>query len=89
MTSASAIDEVIAALHAVIAELDDADRAATGAAGKTSEAVTRATVLGAPAATAGLTAVRESIEKLTQQVQAAIEVANDIVAQATAVADGT
>lgn len=39
--------------------------------------------------TAGLAAVSGSIEKLAQQVQAATELANDIVAQATAVADGT
>jgi hypothetical protein len=33
--------------------------------------------------------VSGSIERLAQQVQAAIEIANDIVAQTTAVADGT
>jgi len=86
MTSASAIEEVVTALHAVIGELDDAGHARNGKAGK---ALTRATTLGAPTATAGLAAVSGSIERLAQQVQAAMEIANDIVEQAPAVADGT
>jgi hypothetical protein len=58
-------------------------------AGKAGDALTRPTTLGAPAAAAGLAAVSGSIEKPAKQVQAALEIANDIVAQATAVADGT
>jgi hypothetical protein len=89
MTSASAIGEVVTALHAAIGQLDNAGHATNDAAGKAGEALTRATTLGAPTAEAGLAAVSGSIERLAQQVQAAIEIANDIVAQATAVADGT
>ena len=89
MTSASAIEELVAALHVVIGELDDASHATNDAAGRAGEALTRATTLGAPAAEAGPAAVSGSIERLAQQIQAAIEIANDIVAQATAVADGT
>jgi hypothetical protein len=40
MTSASAIEEVVAALHAVIGELDDAGHARNDAAGKAGEALT-------------------------------------------------
>jgi hypothetical protein len=54
MTSASAIEEVVAALHAVIGELDDAGHARNDAAGKASEALTRATTLGAPTAISGV-----------------------------------
>lgn len=85
----SAIDEVIAALQAVIDELDDTTNAANGAATKTDEAVTQAVALGATGAVAGLTMVKDSIDKLTQQVHATIDIANDTISQARAVADGT
>jgi hypothetical protein len=85
----SAIDEVIAALQAVIDELDDTTNAANGAATKTDEAVTQAVALGATGAVAGLTMVKDSIDKLTQQVHATIDIANDTINQARAVADGT
>jgi len=85
----SAIDEVIAALQAVIDELNDTTNAASGAATKTDEAVTQAVALGATGAVAGLTAVKDSIDKLTQQVHATIDIANDTISQARAVADGT
>ena len=85
----SAIDEVIAALQAVVDELDDATNAANGAATKTDEAVTQAVALGTTGAVAGLTMVKDSIDKLTQQVQATIDITNDTINQARAVADGT
>jgi hypothetical protein len=85
----SAIDEVIAALQAVIDELNDTTNAANGAATKTDEAVTQAVALGATGAVAGLTAVKDSIDKLAQQVHATIDIANDTMGQARAVADGT
>ena len=85
----SAIDEVIAALQAVIDELNDTTNAANGAATKTDEAVTQAVALGATGAVAGLSMVKDSIDKLTQQVHATIDIANDTINQARAVADGT
>jgi len=85
----SAIDEVIIALQAVADELNDATNAATNATAKADDAVTQAVALGATAAVAGLSAVKESIEKLNQQVQGTIDIANDTITQARAVADGT
>lgn len=85
----SAIDEVIAALQAVIDELNDTTNAANGAASKTDEAIAQAVALGATGAVAGLTMVKDSIDKLTQQVHATIDIANDTINQARAVADGT
>jgi hypothetical protein len=85
----SAIDEVIAALQAVIDELNDTTNAAGAASAKADEAVTQAVALGTTATVAGLTAVKDSIDKLTQQVYATIDIANDTINQARAVADGT
>jgi hypothetical protein len=85
----SAIDEVIAALQAVIDELNDTSNAASGANSKADEAVTQAVALGATGAVAGLTAVKDNIDKLSQQVHATIDIANDTIDQARAVADGT
>lgn len=85
----SAIDEVIASLQGVIDELNDTSNAASAAASKTDEAVNQAVALGATATVAGLSAVKESIEKLSQQVQGTIDIANDTINQARAVADGT
>ena len=85
----SAIDEVITALQAVIDELNDTSNAASGANAKADEAVAQAVALGAAGTVAGLTAVKDSIDKLSQQVHATIDVANDTINQARAVADGT
>jgi hypothetical protein len=85
----SAIDEVIAALQSVIDELDDAANAAGNARSETDDAVAQAVALGATNAVAGLTAVKDSIDKLTQQIGATAEVANDAIGHARAVADGT
>lgn len=85
----SAIDEVIAALQAVIDELTDTTNAAGAASTKAEEAVAQAVALGTTASVAGLTAVKDSIDKLTQQVYATIDIANDTINQARAVADNT
>ncbi|MET8153299.1 hypothetical protein ACIBSW_19315 [Actinoplanes sp. NPDC049668] len=85
----SAIDEVITALQAVADELNDATNAASHAATKADDALTQAVALGATATVAGLSAVKESIDKLHQQVQGTIDIANDTATQARAVADGT
>lgn len=85
----SAIDEVIASLQGVIDELNDTSNAANAAAAKTDEAVNQAVALGATATVAGLTTVKESIEKLSQQVYGTIDIANDTISQARAVAEGT
>jgi hypothetical protein len=84
----SAIDEVITALQAVIDELNDTTNAAGAASTKAEEAVSQAVALGTSGAVTGLTAVKESIDKLTQQVYATIDIANDTIGQARAVADG-
>jgi len=85
----SAIDEVIAALQGVIDELNDASSAANAASAKTDEAVNQAVALGTTGTVAGLSGVKESIEKLAQQVHGTIDAAHDIINQAQAVADGT
>jgi uncharacterized phage infection (PIP) family protein YhgE len=85
----SAIDEVIGALQGVVDELNDAVGAATSAAAKTDEAVNQAVALGATATVAGLSTVKDSIEKLTQQVQGTIDIANDSISQTRAVAENT
>jgi hypothetical protein len=85
----SAIDEVIAALQSVIDELNDAGNATGTARTEADEAVAQAVALGATGAVAGLTAVKDSIEKLSQQVAATVDVANDAIGHAKAVADGT
>jgi hypothetical protein len=85
----SAIDEVIAALQSVIDELDDATNATGTARTETDEAVAQAVALGAPNVVAGLHAVKEAIDKLGQHVAATIDVANDAIGHAKAVADGT
>jgi uncharacterized protein YoxC len=85
----SAIDEVIAALQGVIDELNDTSNAANAAASKTDEAVNQAVALGATATVAGLTTVKESIEKLSQQVHGTIDIANDTISQVRAVAENT
>ncbi|GIF09161.1 hypothetical protein [Actinoplanes siamensis] len=85
----SAIEEVIAALQAVVDELNDTSNAAASATAKADDAMSQAVVLGATATVAGLSAVKESIEKLSQQVQGTLDIANDMITQAHAVADGT
>ena len=85
----SAIDEVITALQAVIDELNDTSAAASGASAKADEAVAQAVALGFAASVAGATAVKDSIDKLAQQVHATIDVANETIDLARAVADGT
>ncbi|MEU4562964.1 hypothetical protein AB0F72_31675, partial [Actinoplanes sp. NPDC023936] len=62
---------------------------ANTAATTTDEAVDQAVALGATATVAGLTTVKESIEKLSQQVHGTIDIANDTISQARAVAEGT
>jgi len=85
----SAIDEVITALQAVIDGLNDTSGATSGAASKADEAVAQAVALGFAASVAGATAVKDSIDKLAQQVHATIDVANETIDLARAVADGT
>ncbi|MFC7548008.1 hypothetical protein [Plantactinospora sp. GCM10030261] len=85
----SAIDEVIAALQSVIDELNDANNAVGTARTEADEAVTQAVALGATHAIAGLSAVKDSIDRLSQQVAATVDVANDAISNAKAVADGT
>jgi hypothetical protein len=85
----SAIDDVITALQSVIDELNDATNAASTAKTDADEAVAQAVALGATATIAGLNAVKDSIDKLTQHVAASIDVANDAIGHAKAVADGT
>lgn len=85
----SAIDEVIAALQGVIDELNDTTNAANAAAAKTDQAVNQAVALGATATVAGLSVVKDSIDKLTQQVHGTIDIANDTINQARAVAANT
>lgn len=85
----SAIDEVIGALQSVIDELNDAGSAANMARTEADEAVAQAVALGATGAVTGLTTVKDSIEKLSQQVAATVDLANDAIGHAKAVADGT
>lgn len=75
----SAIDEVITALQSVIDELNDANNAAGTARTEADEAVAQAVALGATHVVAGLSAVHDSIDKLTQQVGATIAMANDAI----------
>jgi len=85
----SAIDEVVAALQAVVDELNDASNAAGAARHEADDAVAQAVALGANNVVVGLTAVKDSIDKLAQQVGATVVVANDAIGHAKAVADGT
>jgi hypothetical protein len=85
----SAIDEVITALQSVIDELNDASNATGTARAEADDAVAQAVALGATHVVAGLTAVKDSIDKLTQQVAATVDLANDAISHAKAVADGT
>jgi hypothetical protein len=53
------------------------------------DAVAQAVALGATNVVAGLTAVKDAIDRLTQQIGATVSVANDAIGHAKAVADGT
>ncbi len=85
----SAIDDVITALQAVIDELNDATNTANTAKTEADEAANQAVALGATASIAGLEAVKDAINKLTQQIHATTDIANDAIGHAKAVADGT
>lgn len=85
----SAIDQVIAALQSVIDELNDAGNATGTARTEADEALATAVALGATPVVAGLTAVKDAIDKLSQQVAATVDVANDAIGHAQAVANGT
>jgi ABC-type transporter Mla subunit MlaD len=85
----SAIEEVIAALQSVIDELHDAGSATGTARSETDDATAQAVALGATNVVAGLASVKDAIDKLTQQIGAAVDTTNEAIGRAKAVAAGT
>lgn len=85
----SAIDEVIETLQSVLAELGDATGAAATARAKTEEAIETANALGASYAATQLTTAKDSIETLTERIDASLEVTNTAISHAKAAVDGT
>jgi nicotinate-nucleotide pyrophosphorylase len=85
----TAIDEIIASLESVTSELNNAGGSTTTAINEADEAIAAANALGAAQVVAGLSSVKEVIEKVMQQVRAASEAAGEAVNLAKAIAEGT
>lgn len=85
----SAIEEVITALQDVVDKLDDAKSASGSAGGEVDDAIGQATAVGIAPTIAALNTVKDSIDKLGQQISATIDTANETINHAKAVANGT
>jgi uncharacterized protein YoxC len=83
----SAIDEVVTALQSVIDGLDDVHSAATSASHEAEEGLAQAAALGVAASVAALGAVKDSIDRLTQQISATTDTANEVIGQAKVLAE--
>jgi hypothetical protein len=85
----SAIEEVMTSLELAVEELNSATSAAGTGKTAADEGLGHAEAAGGASTVAGYTAVRDAIDKLAQQITAAIEVANEAIGHARAIADGT
>jgi hypothetical protein len=82
----SAIEDVISALHVVVDQLGDAASASGAVAAETDEAMRHAVALGATHTVAELTALKEGVTRLGEQVAAAADSASEMLVRAQAVA---
>ena len=82
----SAIEDVISALQVVVDQLSDAAAAGGTAAAETDEAMRHAVALGATHAVAELTALKDGVTKVGEQVAGAVDAANELLARAQAIA---
>jgi ABC-type transporter Mla subunit MlaD len=85
----SAIDDLVGTLQSVINELDDARSTGGSAKSEAEEVQLRAAAVPAHAVVAGLEVVKDDLDRLMQQISAAIDSANDAITHAKAAADGS
>jgi Flp pilus assembly pilin Flp len=85
----STFEEIITALQDIADKLDDAKTASGSAETDVDDAISQATALGATAVVAGLNSVKTEIDKLSQQISASVDTANEAINRTQAVANGT
>lgn len=84
----SAIDDLVGTLQSVIDELDNAKSTSSAARSETEEAQAKAAALPAHAVVAGLALVKDDIDRLIQQIAAAVDTANEAINHASAAVEG-
>jgi hypothetical protein len=85
----SAIEDVISALQIVADQVDEASTANSSAASETDEAMAHAVALGSAANVAQLSALKDGVTKLSEQLASAADLAGELLGRAQAFASGS
>lgn len=85
----ASIEEISNGIQGVIDKLDEARTAANAVASDTDEAINQAMGMSADALAAALNQVKDTIDKGTNQISAAIDIFNQATTQAQAARQGT
>jgi hypothetical protein len=85
----ASIEEIVNGLRGVVDKLDEARNAANAVASDTDDAINQATGLSATSLVDALTQVKDTIDKGTNQISAAIDIFNEAATTAQAAREGT